>query len=103
MSLNTEEFLSSTTDEQLDDRLDPCPAGDHLAIAGKPEIKDFVFQKGVHQGETGYRLVIRWEIQSEEIKKQLDRETVSVTQSVLLDVTADGTGLDMGKGKQIGP
>lgn len=102
MTLNTEEFLQTTTSDVLDDHLDPCPAGEWLAIAGKPEIKDFVFAKGDHKGETGYRMVVKWDIQDDEAKQQVDRDKLSVTQSILLDLTDDGTGLDMGKGKNIG-
>lgn len=102
MTLNTEEFLQTTTDAALDDHLDPCPPGEFLAIAGKPEIKDFEYKRGDHVGETGYRMVVKWDIQDEEAKKSVDRETLSVTQSILLDLTSDGTGLDMGKGKNIG-
>lgn len=102
MTLNTEEFLQTTTDSALDDHLDPCPPGEWLAIAGKPEIADFVFSKGEHKGETGYRMVIKWGIQDEGAKAAVERDTLSVTQSVLLDLTDDNTGLDMGKGKNIG-
>ena len=47
-------------------------------------------------------MVIKWDIQDEEAKKIVERETLSVTQSILLDLTPDGTGMDMGKGKNIG-
>ena len=53
MSLNTEEFLQTTTDSVLDDKLDPCPAGEWIAIAGKPEVKDFEFKSGDRAGEVG--------------------------------------------------
>lgn len=102
MTLNTEEFLQTTTDAALDDHLDPCPEGEWLAMAGKPEIKDFVYQRGERQGETGYRMVVKWDIQDQEAKEAVERDTLSVTQSILLDLTPDGTGLDMGKGKNIG-
>ena len=101
MTLNTEEFLQQTTDQTLDEFLEPCPAGEYVAIAGRPSIASFVYKKGEHTGETGYRMVIRWEIQDDEVKRQLDRDTVSVSQSILLDLTPDGQGLDMGKGKNV--
>lgn len=100
--LNTEELLNTTVDSQLDEFLEPCPAGEYLAIAGKPSVNTFTYKKGDRAGETGYQLVIRWEIQDEAVKKQLDRDTVSVRQSTLLDITPDGTGLDVSKGKNIG-
>lgn len=100
--LNTEEFLQTTTDSELDDHLEPCPPGEWLAVTGKPEIHDFVFAKGDRIGETGYRMTVKYTIQDQEVLDHCQREVVSVTQSVLLDLTEDGTGLDMGKGKNIG-
>lgn len=102
MTLNTEEFLQTTTDSALDDKLDPCPPGEWIAIAGKPEAKEFEYKTGDRVGDIGYRMVIKWDIQDEEAKKVVDREKLSVTQSILLDLTADGNGLDFGKGKNIG-
>ncbi len=101
MTLNTEEFLQTTTEGVLDDHLDPCIPGEWLAIAGKPSIASFVYKQGEREGETGYRMVLKWAIQAQEVLDALDRERVSVTQSVLLDLTDDQTGLDMGKGKNI--
>jgi len=102
MALNTEEFLQTTTESVLDDHLDPCPPGEWLAIAGKPEIKDFVFAKGDHKGETGYRMVVKWAIQDDEAKQAVDRDKLSVTQSILLDLNETLDGLDFGRGKNIG-
>ena len=100
--LNATEFLQTTTTEALDDRLVPCPPGEWAAIAGAPEFKDFVYKSGDREGETGYRMVVRWQIQDEEAKRIVERDKLSVTQSVLLDLTEDGNGLDFGKGKNIG-
>ena len=102
MSINAQEFLQATTEEALDDRLEPCPPGEWLAIAGQPEIKDFTYKSGDREGETGYRMVIRWEVHDDEAKRQVDRDKLSVTQSVLLDLSEDGSALDFGKGKNIG-
>ncbi len=101
MTLNTEEFLQTTTEGVLDDHLDPCPPGEFLFIAGKPAIASFVYKQGEREGETGYRMVLPWACQDKEVLDALDRERVTVTQSVLLDLTDDGAGLDMGKGKNI--
>jgi len=102
MPLNTEEFLQTTTESALDDHLEPCPAGEWLAITGAPAVYDFVYSKGDHQGETGYRMSMKYTIQDQAVKDHCERDTVSVTQSILLDLTEDGSGLDMGKGKNIG-
>lgn len=100
--LNTDEFLQTTTEETLDDFLEPCSVGEFLFICGKPAINSFTYKKGERTGETGYQMVVRLECQDDGVKKQLGRETVRVRHSVLLDVTEDGNGLDMGKGKNIG-
>lgn len=102
MTINTEEFLQTTTTEGLDDTVIPCPPGDWLFLAGKPDFKTFEYKSGDLIGEQGCRCVIRWECQDDEPKKHCGRDKVSVTQSVLLDVMPDGSGLDMGKGKNIG-
>lgn len=102
MSINTEEFLQTTTSEVLDDHLDPCPAGEFNFQAGKPEIADFEFKKGERKGETGYRMIVKWECLDDNVKKLLDRDKVTVTQSILLDMTNDNSGLDISKGKNIG-
>lgn len=100
--LNTEEFLQTTTSSELDDHLEPCPPGEWLAITGKPAIHDFIFSKGDRVGEKGYRMTIQYVIQDQAVLDHCQREKVSVTASILLDLTEDGTGLDMGKGKNIG-
>ncbi len=100
--LNTEEFLQTTTEDQLDDHLDPCPPGEWLAIAGKPEIHDFVFRSGDRKGEQGFRMTVKWAVQDQAAKDAVDREKLSVTQSILLDLTEDNAGLNMGKGMNIG-
>lgn len=100
--LNTEDFLQTTTTETLDDYLEPCPVGEWNAIAGKPVIATFKYKNGERAGETGFRMVIRWDVQDQNVKEQLGRDKVTVQQSLLLDVTPDQSGLDMGKGKNIG-
>ncbi len=102
MGLNTEEFLQTTTEAALDDHLEPCPPGEWTAVTGKPAIYDFVFQKGDRVGETGFRMTVKYTIQDQEVKDHCERDVVSVTASILLDMTDDNTGLDMGKGKNIG-
>ena len=100
--LNTDEFLQTVTEEALDDTLIPCPPGEWIGIASKPVVKQFEYKAEDRKGETGYRLVINWAIQDQEPKDVCGRDKVSVTQSLLLDITEDGSGIDMGKGKNIG-
>jgi hypothetical protein len=46
-------------------------------------------------------LDVEWTINDEELKKSLGR-TPKVRQSIMLDLTADGNGIDFGKGRNIG-
>lgn len=98
MSIDTAQFLSMTTDEALDTKITPCPPGEWQAMIGDIEIADYQRKDGT----TGYRLVVPWEIQDEGVKSELGRDTVKVTDSIFLDMNADGTALDMSKGKNIG-
>ena len=102
MALNTEEFLQTTTQEALDDHLEPWPAGEWLAQITDIAVSDFEFKKGDRIGETGYRMIVKYEAQDAQVVEICERDKVSVSDSILLDVTPDGNGLDFGKGKNIG-
>ena len=102
MALNTEEFLQTTTTEALDDHLEPWPVGEWLALLVDFSIDTFEYKKGDRAGETGYRMVVKYEAQDEEVRIICERDKVTLSDSILLDVTPDGNGLDFGKGKNIG-
>lgn len=99
--LNPEEFLNATTTEALDTHLDPCPAGEYIGVIDDVQVHKFVYKSGENEGKDGYRLALRWEIQDDAVKQALSRDKVSVMQSLLLDLTATGDGLDMGRGKNV--
>ena len=101
MGINTEEFMQTTTEAALDDRIDPCPAGDYNAIIDSIEIRDFTYKSGDREGQTGYRMVVRYDVQDDAVKQSLGRDKVTVQQSVLLDLNETNDGLDMGKGKNV--
>jgi len=91
-------FLNQTVEGQLDTKTVPCPAGEYLALADKVDVKTWASKDG---SSSGLKLEIIWDIQDENVKKLLDRDTVKVKQDQMLDLTETGQ-LDMGKGKNIG-
>jgi len=91
-------FLNQTFEGQLDTKMIPCPAGEYLALADKVEVKTWSSKDG---SSSGLKLEIIWDIQDENVKKLLDRDSVKVKQDQMLDLTETGA-LDMGKGKNIG-
>lgn len=98
MSFDPNTFLNTTYDEANDTKSVPCPAGEYLAIADKVEIKTWSSKDG---SSSGLKLDILWDIQDENVKALLGRDSVKVNQQQMLDLTETGA-LDLGKGKNIG-
>jgi hypothetical protein len=53
------------------------------------ELKDFKYKKGDRQGQTGYRMTVKWEIQDEALKEELGRTPI-IVQSITLNFTNEG-------------
>lgn len=98
MSFDPATFLNATVTDANDTKSIPCPAGEYLAVATKVDIKPWAKKDG---SDSGLRVDITWEIQDENVKALLDRDTVKVSQQQMLDLTDTGQ-LDIGKGKNIG-
>lgn len=98
MSFDPNTFLNMTIDEANDTKTVPCPAGEYLAIADKVEVKSWASRDG---SSSGLKVSIVWDIQDENVKALLGRDTVKVSQDQMLDLTDTGA-LDMSKGKNIG-
>lgn len=98
MSFDPNTFLNTTYDEANDTKSVPCPAGEYLAIADKVEIKTWSSKDG---SSSGLKLDVLWDIQDENVKALLGRDSVKVNQQQMLDLTETGA-LDLGKGKNIG-
>lgn len=92
------EFLGQTFTEALDTKIVPCPAGEYTAVASKVEIRQWA---SPNKGTSGLKLVILWEIDDNNVREFLGRDTVRVPQEQLLDLTESG-GLDTSKGKNVG-
>ncbi|UOF77844.1 hypothetical protein [Bacteriophage sp.] len=100
MSFDPSSFLHATTTESNDTQLVPVPEGEYIAIAEKVDMRQW--KKKDDPSATGLALDITWNIDDAGVKAALGREKVTVRQGIMLDVTDDGTGLDMGKGKNVG-
>lgn len=98
MSFDPSTFLNQQFDEALDTKLVPCPVGEYPAIADKVDIKEWSKKDG---SDSGLKLEILWEIQDENVKALLGRDSVKVMQQQMLDLTDTGQ-LDFAKGKNVG-
>lgn len=98
MSFDPETFLNAEFNEALDTKVVPCPVGEYLGLAEKVEVKPWAARDG---SSSGLKLVILHDIQDDNVKQLLGRDTVRVPQDQMLDLTETGE-LDFGKGKNVG-
>jgi hypothetical protein len=99
MSFDASSFLDASVTGQNDTKITPCPIGDYTGIIDKVNARQWTARDGTSSGVT---LDVTWLIEDEGVKKELGRDTVTVRQGIMLDINAEGTGLDMGKGKNVG-
>ena len=98
MSFDPNTFLNATFTEENDTKVIPFPAGEYLALAEKVDVKTWSSKDG---SSSGIKLEILWDIQDDNVKALLGRDTVKCAQQQMLDLTDTGA-LDMGKGKNVG-
>jgi hypothetical protein len=98
MSFDPNAFLNQQFDEANDTKLVPCPTGEYLAVADKVEVKQWASKDG---SSSGLKVEILWDIQDENVKALLGRDSVKVPQQQMLDLTDTGQ-LDFGTGKNVG-
>jgi hypothetical protein len=82
-------------------QLDPVPKGEFKAVSdpvSRESFSDFDYKRGDRAGQKGYRMTIHWKIDDESAGEYNGRK---VRQQFIIDTTADGSGLDFGKGKNI--
>lgn len=97
MSFDPTAFLNQTFSEANSTEMVPVPEGEYLAISAEPKVEGRSSKDG---SWSGVGCVIMWEIQDEAVQELLGR-TAKVKQDFLLDMNEAGTGLDMGKGKNV--
>lgn len=77
----------------------PVPIGEHQAVAGEVKIESWVSKDGT---KSGLRAEIPWTIEDNAaVTAVTGRPKNIVRQSIMLDLSADGKGLDMGKGMNV--
>jgi hypothetical protein len=91
-------FLTQQTDGTMDTRFDPVEVGDYTAVITKVDTRQFQGTKDPSKTYTS--MDVTWDIESPEQKAKLGRDTLSVRQSIFLDLNGSG-GLDTGKGKNV--
>ena len=96
-AFDPDQFLSQTVEQSNDTKITPCPAGEYPGY-----IKELKVSTGQGKdGSTWASLNPVWVIDDQSVREFLDRDEVTVKQSIFLDLTDSGT-LDMGKGKNVG-
>ena len=98
MSFDPNTFLNATFTEDNDTKIIPVPAGEYLGLAEKVDIKPWSSRDG---SSSGIKLEIVWDIQDDNVKALLGRDTVKCPQQQMLDLTETGN-LDFSKGKNVG-
>ena len=92
-------FIDATFNEANSTVSTPVPAGEVIAVAGEPKIETWISKDGT---KSGLRAEIPWVIEGNAAITQVTgRPKNTVRQSIMLDVTPDGQGLDMGKGMNV--
>lgn len=91
-------FLDVTLTAALDTKRTPVPAGDYIAICGKPDIR--TAQKKSDNSDLVF-LEVPLLIDSADARAATGMDTPSVRYSAMLEFSASG-GLDTGKGKNVG-
>lgn len=93
-------FMSAVFEEANDTKRVPCPAGEFQAIIEKVEPKTGTIGKGERMGQPWAGLSVTYNIQDPAVLALVNRDKVTITDTVMLDLTPQG-GLDMGPQKNI--
>ena len=99
MGLNTETFLNTAVENEMETELLPVPEGEYRAVVAKIDLRSFDIKRGDRAGQTGYALDLTWEIQDDQVKEDIGR-VPKPRQSIMLDIQGDT--LAEGKGKNVG-
>ena len=90
-------FLDATTTEASSTQTIPVPVGEYNAVIKEVKSRTWSSRDGT---KSGLALDITYDIDDAAVKQLLERPTVTVRQSIMLDITEQGT-LDNGKGKNV--
>jgi len=95
-------FLDATLPGSNSTRREVVPAGTYRASIDDIQVKNGTVKKeGVNFGKPWVSLNVKWSIEDDALKAQLNQTKVPIFQSIMLDLNDEG-GLDMGKGRNVG-
>lgn len=98
---NPEAILNSTTTEAFETRRQPIPPGEYEAIVKEVKLHELKDKEtGATRSDT-LRLEVIWGIEDEDLFHTLNRSSVTVVQSLFVDLNGSG-GLANGKDVNIG-
>lgn len=89
--------LAFTTSDAGSTEYVVIPEGEYVAAIKRLGDKDGNILRITDKGNV--ILDVLWNIDDQEVLKQMDLKEYTIRQSIFLDMTEDGMGLDMGKGK----
>lgn len=98
MSFDAQSFLDATVSTSMSTKVIPCPLGEFMGIIEKVSPRQWTSKDG---STTGIALDIIWLVEDAGVRQLLNRDTVTVKQGIMLDLTSQG-GLDMSEGKNVG-
>mgnify|MGYP001618535890 FL=1 len=90
-------FLSTTFNESNSTKRAPVPAGEWTSLIEKVNVRSWQSKDGT---KSGLALDVTHNLDDAAVKQAMERDKVTITQGIMLDLTANGT-LDMGKGKNV--
>jgi hypothetical protein len=93
-----DQFLNTSVTEANSTETIPVPVGDWQAQATKVEVNQW--QNKDDPSVSGLRLDVTWSIEDQSVKDIVGRDTVTVRQGIMLDLTDTGQ-LDFSKGKNV--
>lgn len=96
---NPDDFKKASTTAEGSTKIEQCPVGDYIGKIDKVEFRQAAGKK--NPAETFTFMDVTVEVDDEGVRKTLGREKVTVRGSGLVDLTADGKGFDMAKGKNV--
>lgn len=98
MSFDADQFLNAAVEGSNSTKIQPCPIGEYPGLCEKVEARQWQSKDGT---KTGVALDVFWSVQDPNVQQALGRESVTVKQGIMLDLTSSG-GLDMSEGRNVG-
>jgi len=95
---NPDTFLEQQFNEANSTQMVPVPVGEYTAVI--KDIKARQWQSKKDPSVAGLTLDVTWDVDSAEVRELLGRESVTVKQGIMLDLTDSGS-LDFGKGRNV--